>query len=33
MLLLWTYICLYDILYAYKKGGTIPQGTAAGEAA
>jgi DNA invertase Pin-like site-specific DNA recombinase len=32
MLLLWTYICLYDIIYANEKNCTIPQGTAAGEA-
>ena len=31
-ILQWTYICLYDILYANEKDGTIPQGTAAGEA-
>ena len=30
-ILQWTYICLYDIIYANKKDGTIPQGTAAGE--
>jgi hypothetical protein len=29
---LWTYICLYAILYANEKDGTIPQGTAAREA-
>jgi DNA invertase Pin-like site-specific DNA recombinase len=29
--LLWTYICLCDILYANEKDGSIPQGTAAAE--
>jgi hypothetical protein len=29
---LWTYICLYDTLYAHEKDGTIPEGTATGEA-
>jgi hypothetical protein len=31
-LLVWTYVCLYVILYADEKDGTIPQGTADGEA-
>src|SRR4029077_8296946 len=29
---LWTYVCLYDILYAHEKDSTIPEGTATGEA-
>jgi hypothetical protein len=28
----WTYICLYAILYGDEKNGTIPQGAAVGEA-
>jgi DNA invertase Pin-like site-specific DNA recombinase len=29
---LWTYVCLFDTLYAHEKDGTIPEGTATGEA-